>query len=56
MCLACEQEALYFAYLKQVAERTGSQEGAVANQSAFSAEPAAERASSEAKAGAGEPR
>ena len=55
MCLACEQEALYFAYLKQMAARAEAQERAKAKQSAFSAD-VEEGADPAARLGADEPR
>jgi hypothetical protein len=56
MCLACEREALYFAYLKQMAARAEAQERAKANQSAFSADAAEEDADPATKPGGDEPR
>ena len=56
MCLACEQEALYFAYLKQMAARADAQERAKAKQSPFSAEAVEEDAGPVAEPGADEPR
>jgi len=56
MCLACEQEALYFAYLKQMAARAEAQNPlAKAKQSAFSADAVEEDADPLVKPGADEP-
>jgi hypothetical protein len=56
MCLMCEQEALYFAYLKQAAARAAAQDAlAKGKQSAFSADAVEEDADPEIKPGADEP-
>jgi hypothetical protein len=56
MCLACEQEALYFAYMKQMAARAEAQDQlAKAKQSAFSAEAVEEDTDPAVKPGGDEP-
>ena len=56
MCLACEQEALYFAYLKHMAARAEAQEGAEPKRSGFSADAVEEDTDPAVKPGADEPR
>jgi hypothetical protein len=57
MCLMCEEEALYFAYLKQMAARAEAQDPfAKVKQSAFSSDAAEEDADPVVKPGADEPR
>ena len=57
MCLMCEEEALYFAYLKQMAARAEAQDPfAKVKLSAFLAEAAEEDADPVVKPGADEPR
>jgi hypothetical protein len=57
MCLMCDEEGLYFAYLKQTAARAEAQDLlAEAKRSAFSADPVEEDADPVVKSGADEPR
>ena len=57
MCLMCEEEALYFAYLKQMAARAEAHDPfAEVKQSAFLAEAAGEDADPVVKPGADQPR
>ncbi|MGP0090574.1 MAG: hypothetical protein ACLPKB_11550 [Xanthobacteraceae bacterium] len=54
MCLACEQEALYYAYLKQMAARAAAQDP-LAKAKQFSADAVEEDTDPVIKPGADEP-